>query len=81
MYKVRKLCIIHIIKPCEQEEHDSLIACRRVVRHDVRAQLDNEQNKPEDAEEHWDSKLVPQRDSHSKKSVQLDHLKDRKQDT
>lgn len=51
------------------------MARRGVARHKVRAQLDYEENKPEDTEEHWDSKLVPQRDSHSKKSVQLDHLR------
>ncbi|TNN51093.1 hypothetical protein EYF80_038729 [Liparis tanakae] len=38
--------------------------------------LNDEQNEPEDAEEHWDGKLVPQGDSHSQKSVQLDHLRD-----
>lgn len=42
--------------------------------------MDDEQNKPEDTEQHRDSKLVPQRDSHSQKSVQLDHLRERKQD-
>lgn len=49
-----------------------------VARHGIRAQLDDKKNKPEDSEEHWDSKLVPERDSHSKKSVQLDHLWDTK---
>lgn len=63
------------VTPCEQEEHDSLMTRGGLARHSVRAQLDYEENKPEDAEEHWDSKPVPQRDSHSKKSVQLDHLR------
>lgn len=69
------------IAPCEQEEHDSLMACWGAARHGIWAQLDDEQHKPKDTEEHWDGKLVPQRDSHSQESVQLNHLRDRKPGT
>lgn len=41
----------------------------------VGAQLDDKQNQPKGAEEHWDSKLVPERDSNSKQPVEFDHLK------
>lgn len=46
--------------PCKQEKHDSLMGCwGGVAWHGLWAQPDGEQNKPEDAKKHRDSKLVP----------------------
>lgn len=75
------MCLRDENQPCEQEEHDSLMTCGHVARKGVRAQLDDEQNEPEDTEENWDGKLVPQRDPHCQESVQVNYLKEKKPET